>query len=103
MKQIPQIAILIPCYNEEKSIIAVIDEVHSVLPNAEIYVFDNNSTDKSAALVKAKIAEISQGLQISKNAIGGGIYDILSLRASKVGVAKQGEAEVSLVIHKITI
>ena len=54
-----KIAVIIPCYNEEKSIIAVIDEVHSVLPNAEIYVFDNNSTDKSSTLVQAKIAELS--------------------------------------------
>ena len=54
-----KIAVIIPCYNEEKSIIAVIDEVRGVLPNAEIYVFDNNSTDKSATLVQAKIAELS--------------------------------------------
>lgn len=54
-----KIAVIIPCYNEEKSIIAVIDEVRAVLPNAEIYVFDNNSTDKSVALVQAKIAELS--------------------------------------------
>ena len=56
-----KIAVIIPCYNEEKSIIAVIDEVRGVLPNAEIYVFDNNSTDKSADLVRAKIAELSNG------------------------------------------
>ena len=55
-----EIAVIIPCYNEEKSIVAVIDEVHSILPSAQIYVFDNNSTDKSADLVRAKIAQLSQ-------------------------------------------
>ena len=73
------IAIIIPCYNEEHSIIAVIDEIFATLPNAKIYVFDNNSTDKSVDLVRAKIADIlqdSQTLQDSqrpKNATGGGI------------------------------
>ena len=52
----PKIAAILPCYNEEKSVVAVIDELLSVLPNAEIFVFDNNSTDKSVALVQAKIA-----------------------------------------------
>lgn len=53
------IAVIIPCYNESLSIIQVIDEVHSVIPHAQIYVFDNNSTDNSASLVQAKIAEIA--------------------------------------------
>lgn len=53
-----KIAVIIPCYNEEKSVCAVIDEVRGMLPEAEIWVFDNNSTDKSAALVSEKIAQI---------------------------------------------
>lgn len=44
------VAILIPCYNEELTIGTVIDDFHSVLPDAEIYVYDNNSTDKSAEI-----------------------------------------------------
>lgn len=53
------IAVIIPCYNEAPTICKVIDEVHSVIPNAQIYVFDNNSTDNSASLVQDKIAEIT--------------------------------------------
>lgn len=53
------ITVIIPCYNESLSIIQVIDEVHSVIPHAQIYVFDNNSTDNSASLVQAKIAQIA--------------------------------------------
>lgn len=53
------IAVIIPCFNEQDTIIQVIDEVHSVIPHAKIYVFDNNSTDNSASLVQTKIAEIA--------------------------------------------
>src|SRR3989338_5746388 len=42
------IAILIPCYNEEISIAKVIHEFQKTLPGYPIYVYDNNSTDKTA-------------------------------------------------------
>jgi glycosyltransferase involved in cell wall biosynthesis len=41
----PGIAILIPCFNEELTIAHVIDGFRTELPDARIYVFDNNSTD----------------------------------------------------------
>jgi len=44
------IAVLIPCYNEQKSIVKVIKDFRKELPNASIYVFDNNSTDGSYEL-----------------------------------------------------
>ena len=40
-----RIAVLIPCYNEAITIGTVIDKVKKVLPEAQIHVFDNNSTD----------------------------------------------------------
>ncbi|MGX3043842.1 glycosyltransferase [Helicobacter sp. T3_23-1056] len=73
-----KIAVIIPCYNEEKSIIAVIDEIFATLPNAKSYVFDNNSTDKSADLVRAKIAQITQ-----TQTDGGGESPISSLRGTR--------------------
>ena len=42
-------AVLIPCYNEELTIADVVDRFRAELPDAEIYVFDNNSTDRTAA------------------------------------------------------
>lgn len=45
-----RIAVLIPCYNEENTIGLVIDDFRRELPTAPIYVFDNNSTDTSAAI-----------------------------------------------------
>ena len=45
-----RIAVLIPCFNEEQTIGKVIDDFKAQLPDAQIYVYDNNSTDKTAAL-----------------------------------------------------
>lgn len=42
-----KIAILIPCFNEEKTIAGVVNSFRSQLPNADIYVYDNNSTDST--------------------------------------------------------
>lgn len=47
-----RIAVMIPCYNEEKSVGKVVRDFHKKLPNAEIYVFDNNSTDKTCETAK---------------------------------------------------
>ncbi len=50
--KIKKIAILIPCYNESKTIEKVINDYRKVLPNADIYVYDNNSTDDTAVIAK---------------------------------------------------
>lgn len=43
-----KIAVLLPCYNEELTIGKVIDDFKKFLPDADIYVYDNNSTDRTA-------------------------------------------------------
>lgn len=45
-------AILIPCYNEELSIEKVITDLKRELPEADIYVYDNNSKDKTVEIAK---------------------------------------------------
>ncbi len=47
-----EIAVLIPCYNEEKTIIKVVDDIKKALPQAKIYVYNNNSTDRTAEFAK---------------------------------------------------
>ena len=47
-----KIAILIPCYNEELTIAKVVQDFNSELPNATIYVYDNNSHDNTAKIAK---------------------------------------------------
>src|SRR5437667_10011178 len=44
----PEIAILIPCFNEELTIGDVIEQLRRELLRARFYVFDNNSTDRTA-------------------------------------------------------
>lgn len=43
-----KIAVLIPCYNEEKTIEKVVDDFKQALPEAKIYVYNNNSSDDTA-------------------------------------------------------
>ena len=47
-----QIAVLVPCYNEEKTIYDVVSSFKNVLPEAVIYVYNNNSTDNTAFIAK---------------------------------------------------
>jgi glycosyltransferase involved in cell wall biosynthesis len=47
-----RIAVLIPCYNEELTVAEVVDSFKAILPQADIYVYDNNSQDKT--IEKAK-------------------------------------------------
>lgn len=47
-----KIAVLIPCYNEELTIEKVIKDFRKELPEADIYVYDNNSKDKTAEIAK---------------------------------------------------
>lgn len=46
-----KVAVLIPCYNEEMTIKKVIEDYRKVLPNADIYVYNNNSKDRSVEIV----------------------------------------------------
>src|SRR5512134_3466020 len=46
--KLPKIAVVIPCYNEELTITDVVTAFRSELPTADIYVFDNNSTDRTS-------------------------------------------------------
>ena len=47
-----KIAVLIPCYNEEKTIEKVVRDWKKELPEAVIYVYDNNSKDRTVELAE---------------------------------------------------
>ena len=47
-----KIAVLIPCYNEEVTIAKVVDDFRAVLPEATVYVYDNNSTDRTGEIAR---------------------------------------------------
>lgn len=48
----PRIAVLVPCYNEEAAVATVVADFRKALPGAEIYVYDNNSRDNTAAVAR---------------------------------------------------
>ena len=53
-----KIAVLVPCYNEETAVAKVVKDFRTALPAAKIFVFDNNSTDKTAQVARAAGAEV---------------------------------------------
>lgn len=61
-----KIAVLIPCYNEAKTIEKVVKDAKSALPDAVIYVYDNNSTDGTADIAKAAGAVVRHEYQQGK-------------------------------------
>ena len=61
-----QIAILIPCYNEEKTVAKVVNDWKKALPEATIYVYDNNSADKTAELALSAGAVVRHEYQQGK-------------------------------------
>jgi glycosyltransferase involved in cell wall biosynthesis len=48
----PRIAVLVPCYNEEAAIATVVADFRAALPEAAIYVYDNNSRDRTAQMAR---------------------------------------------------
>ncbi|MDO4261399.1 MAG: glycosyltransferase family 2 protein [Eubacteriales bacterium] len=61
-----KIAVLIPCYNEEKTVEKVVRDFQRVLPEAVVYVYDNNSSDRTVELAKAAGAVVRHEYQQGK-------------------------------------
>ncbi|HEX7840172.1 MAG TPA: glycosyltransferase family 2 protein [Kofleriaceae bacterium] len=54
----PEIAVLVPCFNESAAIAKVVGDFRAALPGATVYVYDNNSTDDTQAVAAAAGAEV---------------------------------------------
>lgn len=61
-----KVAVLIPCYNESKTIEKVIKDFKAVLPDATIYVYDNNSTDGTDEIARQNGAVVRYEYQQGK-------------------------------------
>lgn len=61
-----KVAVLIPCYNEAKPIGNVVADFRAALPDADIYVYDNNSTDDTAEVARAAGAIVRTETQQGK-------------------------------------
>ncbi|MBD5478440.1 MAG: glycosyltransferase [Lachnospiraceae bacterium] len=71
------VAVLIPCYNEEQTIRKVVEDAKKVLPEAVIYVYDNNSSDATAQIAAEAGAVVRyESLQGKGNVIRSMFRDI---------------------------
>ena len=77
-----KIAVLIPCYNEEQTIEKVVRDVREALPEAVIYVYDNNSTDRTAELAKA--AGATEQLKASDQMKWVGLMNVCKAQAEEI-------------------
>src|SRR6266436_5101877 len=53
-----RLAVLVPCFNEEAAVATVVADFRKALPAAKIYVYDNNSSDRTAAVAREAGAEV---------------------------------------------
>jgi glycosyltransferase involved in cell wall biosynthesis len=53
-----RIAVLVPCFNEEAAVATVVADFRKALPTAEIFVYDNNSSDRTATVAREAGAEV---------------------------------------------
>jgi glycosyltransferase involved in cell wall biosynthesis len=69
------VAVLVPCFNEETTIAKVVRDFQSVLPGASIHVFDNNSTDRTADLAREAGAVVVRSRQQGKGNVVRHMFD----------------------------
>ena len=55
------IAILLPCFNEEATIAGVVRQFREIMPESGIYVYDNNSTDRTITVAEQAGAIVRKG------------------------------------------
>ena len=101
-----KVAVLIPCYNEEKTIKKVVTDFERELKTAKIYVYDNNSTDNSAVLAKkAGATVIPESHQGKGNVVRSMFRDIeadcyLMVDADNTYSAKDAKKMVGFILSK---
>jgi glycosyltransferase involved in cell wall biosynthesis len=54
----PRIAVLVPCFNEEAAVATVVADFRKALPSAEIFVYDNNSSDRTIEVAREAGAQV---------------------------------------------
>jgi len=103
----PKVAVLLPCYNEEAAIAQTIEGFRKVLPDAAIYVYDNNSRDRTIEVARAAGAVVrTERMQGKGNVVrrmfadieadiyvmadGDATYDATSAPAMVARVAEEG-------------
>ena len=65
----PRVAVLLPCYNEEAAIRQTVEDFRAELPDATVYVYDNNSKDRTKEFAAAAGAVVRSERQQGKGAV----------------------------------
>lgn len=73
----PTIAVTIPCYQEEKTVAKVVTDFRAQLPEAKIYVFDNNCTDRTAEFARAAGAIVIREKRQGKGHVVASIFEVI--------------------------
>src|SRR5258708_39627854 len=68
--QAMRIAVLVPCFNEEAAVATVIADFRKALPSAEIFVYDNNSSDHTVAVARHAGAQVRSERRQGKGHVG---------------------------------
>ncbi|MDZ3824137.1 MAG: glycosyltransferase [Pseudoxanthomonas sp.] len=114
----PSVAVLVPCYNEAATIEGVVAGFRAALPQATVWVFDNNSSDGTAELARAAGARVARvSLQGKGNVVrrmfadvdadaylmvdGDGTYDAASAPRLLEGVLAEGADMVVATRHAV--
>jgi hypothetical protein len=84
----PRLAVVIPCFNEERTIASVIEDFRCVVPTASVYVFDNNSTDSSAEIARMHGARV---IPVSRQGNGHVVRAMLSRVSADVYIMVDGD------------
>lgn len=92
MGEMNKIVVMIPCLNEEKTIGDVINDFRKELPGAEIYVFDNASTDSSAEIARKAGANV---VSVSRRGKGNVIRTMFKTLDADIYVMADGDGTYS--------
>jgi glycosyltransferase involved in cell wall biosynthesis len=99
-----EVAVLVPCYNEENTIAKVVTDFRAVLPKAAIFVYDNNSTDRTSEAARQAGAVVRHELRQGKGYV---VRRMFSDVEASIYVLVDGDAtydplSVSAMIKKLT-
>src|ERR1044072_5121820 len=84
-----RIAVLVPCFNEEAAVATVVADFRKALPSATIYVYDNNSKDRTVAVAREAGAEVRSEMHQGK---GHGVRRMFADVDADVYVLVDGDA-----------
>src|SRR3984957_5176166 len=91
----PRIAVLVPCFNEEAAVANVVTDFRKVLPSAKIFVYDNNSSDRTAEVAREAGASVRSERRQGKGHVVRRMFADVDATYDPASAAKMIEALVS--------